>query len=140
MELSIDHRISLALASAQLRQQEFHAPKVYPPLPPSVHPDYPSAELGMKLSVGFEMLYADRARYGQTAEGEEEEALQNRPPLQDDPGWRAFKQSLESRGYFKVSNSVFESRRIALHFLFGLARSESDDIASGNRRATKSKS
>jgi hypothetical protein len=106
MELSRDQKISLALAPAQLRQQEFQAPKVYRPLPPSVHPDYPSAELGMKLAVGFEMLHADRARYGQTPEREEDEPPQNRPPLQDDPGWRAFKQSLESRGYFRVSSSA----------------------------------
>ncbi|GAQ92583.1 hypothetical protein KFL_010610030 [Klebsormidium nitens] len=100
---------------AQLRQQEFQAPKPYPPLPPPHHPDFLSAELGMKLAVGFEMLYADRARYGQTAAEDGEEAPQSRAPPQDDPGWRAFKQSLESRGYFRdfLEGSAEHSRLLA---------------------------
>ncbi len=48
---------------AQLAQQQFEAPRGYPmPLPSSS--TYRSADLGMRLTCGFEMMYANRTRFG----------------------------------------------------------------------------
>ncbi|KAK9820566.1 hypothetical protein WJX72_011716 [[Myrmecia] bisecta] len=48
---------------AQLAQQQFEAPRGFP-LPLPSHPAFRAAELGMKLTCGFEMMYCNRARFG----------------------------------------------------------------------------
>ncbi|KAJ7514822.1 hypothetical protein O6H91_23G061000 [Diphasiastrum complanatum] len=45
----------------QLVQQVFQAPRCYP-MPP-FSPRYKEAELGMKLTCGFEMMYRERSKY-----------------------------------------------------------------------------
>lgn len=69
---------------AQLMQQNFQAPKCYP-MPnrtnASVHSE---AELGMKIACGFEMIYQLRRQEGSGGKT-----------------WSAFKESLESSGYFE---------------------------------------
>ncbi|KAL0549738.1 hypothetical protein IC582_014226 [Cucumis melo] len=71
---------------AQLMQQNFQAPKCYP-MPSrtnaSVHKE---AELGMKIACGLEMIYQLRRKEG--SEGKNKT-------------WEAFKESLESSGYFQ---------------------------------------
>jgi len=47
---------------AQLHQQMFAAPRKYP-MPAAADPKYKQAELGMKLTCGFEMMYWDRQRF-----------------------------------------------------------------------------
>ena len=42
---------------AQLAQQQFEPPRGYP-LPPQNNPAFKAADLGMKLTCGFEMLMA----------------------------------------------------------------------------------
>ena len=42
---------------AQLEQQEFEAPSSFS-MPPAKSPQHAAAQRGMKLSCGFEMLYA----------------------------------------------------------------------------------
>ena len=42
---------------AQLEQQEFEAPTGFS-MPPSKSPQHSAAQRGMKLTCGFEMLYA----------------------------------------------------------------------------------
>jgi hypothetical protein len=94
---------------AQLVQQVFQAPRRYP-MPPLSSPQFKAAELGMKLTCGFEMMYWERARY------EPQEGMQNQNAPDDaslttpvkldgvpdsDPGWQVFQSSLQNRGYFK---------------------------------------
>jgi hypothetical protein len=94
---------------AQLVQQVFQAPRRYP-MPPLSSPQFKAAELGMKLTCGFEMMYWERAGY------EPQEGMQNQNTPDDtslttpvkldgvpdsDPGWQVFRSSLQNRGYFK---------------------------------------
>ncbi|KEH32484.1 SGT1-plant-like protein [Medicago truncatula] len=72
---------------AQLVQQTFRAPKVYPELPSRDHrEEYAEAELGLKIACGMEMMYQQRKRDGVEGKGST---------------WEAFKQSLEKSGYFQ---------------------------------------
>ncbi|KAG9138494.1 hypothetical protein Leryth_012776 [Lithospermum erythrorhizon] len=83
-------RVSVRMSRAmyaQLVQQTFQAPKGYPPLPPRSDVEaYKEAELGMKISCGFEMMYQLRKREGEEGTGST---------------WEAFRQSMERNGYFK---------------------------------------
>lgn len=47
---------------AQLQQQVFAPPRGYP-MPPVADPCYKEAELGMKLTCGFEMMYWEREKF-----------------------------------------------------------------------------
>ena len=72
---------------AQLALQEYAPPRGYP-LPLPSDPGYPAAELGMKLTAGFEMLLANRARFAQPAEaaaGGHRSAEQEQPILSGVP-------------------------------------------------------
>ncbi|OVA01853.1 SGT1 [Macleaya cordata] len=71
---------------AQLVQQTFQAPKCYPMPPRTDSSVYTEAELGMKITCGFEMMYQQRRHEGLEVKGS---------------SWEAFKESLESSGYFK---------------------------------------
>ncbi|XP_077234122.1 suppressor-like protein [Tasmannia lanceolata] len=71
---------------AQLMQQTFQAPRCYPMPPRADHVVYMEAELGMKIACGFEMMYQERRQRGVEGKGR---------------AWDAFKESLESNGYFK---------------------------------------
>ncbi|PSS36662.1 Protein ecdysoneless like [Actinidia chinensis var. chinensis] len=71
---------------AQLVQQNFQAPKCYPMPPRSETRVYAEAELGMKIACGFEMVYQSRRREGLEGKGST---------------WEAFRESLESSGYFE---------------------------------------
>jgi hypothetical protein len=79
-------------------------------MPPLSSPQFKAAELGMKLTCGFEMMYWERAGY------EPQEGMQNQNTPDDaslttpvkldgvpdsDPGWQVFRSSLQNRGYFK---------------------------------------
>ncbi|KAJ1375823.1 Ecd family [Sesbania bispinosa] len=72
---------------AQLSQQTFRAPKVYPELPGRGEGErYVEAELGMKIACGLEMMYQQRKRDGVEGKG---------------ATWEVFKESLEKNGYFQ---------------------------------------
>ncbi|CAA2967815.1 ecdysoneless homolog [Olea europaea subsp. europaea] len=72
---------------AQLVQQKFQAPRVYPmPASRSDVGQYMKAELGMKIACGFEMMYQSRKRNGEEGKGST---------------WEAFRESLERSGYFQ---------------------------------------
>ncbi|XP_042038892.1 protein ecdysoneless homolog [Salvia splendens] len=71
---------------AQLVQQKFQAPACYPMPERSNVAKYLEAELGMKIACGFEMMYQMRKKQGIEGKGST---------------WEAFRESLESSGYFK---------------------------------------
>ncbi|CAI9272088.1 unnamed protein product [Lactuca saligna] len=70
---------------AQLMQQTFQAPKCYP-MPARSESGYTSAELGMKIACGFEMIYQIK----------KQEKLQGKGST-----WEVYKESLERNGYFE---------------------------------------
>ncbi|KAF6160612.1 hypothetical protein GIB67_019552 [Kingdonia uniflora] len=71
---------------AQLVQQTFQAPSCYPMPQLKDSVAYLEAELGMKITCGFEMMYQHRRGEGSDVKGST---------------WNAFRESLESSGYFK---------------------------------------
>jgi hypothetical protein len=75
---------------AQLHQQMFAAPRNYP-MPAIADSKFKEAELGMKLTCGFEMMYWERQRLENDEGGVSEQ----------DPGWEAYRKSLEKSGYFR---------------------------------------
>lgn len=102
---------------AQVALQEYAPPRGYP-LPLPSDPGFKAAELGLKLTAGFEMMWANRARFGQRQEeqgGEErgqgaaaDAAAQQQQPggaaaLEGDPAWAAFRARLDACGYFRSS-------------------------------------
>ncbi|KAI3908582.1 hypothetical protein MKX01_025576 [Papaver californicum] len=83
-------RVSIRMSRAmyaQLVQQTFQAPKCYPMPSRNDTSVYVEAELGMKLACGFEMMYQQRRHENLDGKGTST--------------WEAFKESLESSGYFK---------------------------------------
>lgn len=78
-------RISRAMY-AQLVQQKFQAPACFPMPERSNVGKYVEAELGMKFTCGFEMMYQLRKKQGDEGKGST---------------WEAFKESLERSGYFE---------------------------------------
>ncbi|XP_026434676.1 protein ecdysoneless homolog [Papaver somniferum] len=83
-------RVSIRMSRAmyaQLVQQTFQAPKCYPMPSRNDTSVYVEAELGMKIACGFEMMYQQRHHENLDAKGTST--------------WEAFKESLESIGYFK---------------------------------------
>ncbi|KAL2620532.1 hypothetical protein R1flu_000737 [Riccia fluitans] len=104
---------------AQLVQQVFQAPSSYPMPSDLTGFGFKEAELGMKIAVGFEMMYWERSAYGsETDPAEHDNNGEGEPgvlppsprPWKDrksesipsnDVGWQAFKASLEKKGYFK---------------------------------------
>ena len=75
------------------------------PWPPSPLLQYKAAEVGLKLTAGFEMMFANRARFGQAEEEGDGEQQQTGPngaagSLAGDAGWAAFQARLERTGYF----------------------------------------
>lgn len=107
--VDISARMSRAMY-AQLMQQAFQAPRCYP-MPPLSSPNYKDAELGMKISCGFEMMYKQRSHYQSETEDAEAgtsgsgaagvESLALKAARSRDIGWEAFRRSLENRGYFR---------------------------------------
>lgn len=107
--VDISARMSRAMY-AQLMQQAFQAPRCYP-MPPLSSPNYKDAELGMKISCGFEMMYKQRSHYQSETEDAEAgtsgsgaagvESLALKAARSIDIGWEAFRRSLENRGYFR---------------------------------------
>ncbi|EIE25091.1 SGT1-domain-containing protein, partial [Coccomyxa subellipsoidea C-169] len=77
---------------AQLEQQQFEPPKGYA-LPAPESATFRAAQLGMKLTCGFEMLYSRREHHADPDNGKQKVA--------DNPSWRVYKSSLERNGYFK---------------------------------------
>ncbi|CAA0831801.1 Protein SGT1 homolog [Striga hermonthica] len=71
---------------AQLMQQKFLAPSCFPMPDRSNVGKYMEAELGMKITCGFEMMYQLRKKKGDEGKGST---------------WEAFMGSLESNGYFE---------------------------------------
>ncbi|KAI3938165.1 hypothetical protein MKW98_018721 [Papaver atlanticum] len=83
-------RISIRMSRAmyaQLVQQTFQAPKCYPMPSRNDTSVYVEAELGMKIACGFEMMYQQKRH--ENLDGKRTST------------WEAFKESLESSGYFK---------------------------------------
>lgn len=87
-------------------------------IPQPHSPQFKAAEVGLKLTAGFEMVCANRARFGRAEEdGEERQgagvaaaagatpgsAVATEAALAGNPGWAAFKAALERRGYFQGS-------------------------------------
>ncbi|BBN14474.1 hypothetical protein MPTK1_6g12030 [Marchantia polymorpha subsp. ruderalis] len=100
---------------AQLVQQVFQAPRCYP-MPPSNSTGsiVKEAELGMKIAVGFEIMYWERSAYETGANVGEIDGKQGSGTfasrvstntkavvLTNDAGWQAFKANLEKNGYFR---------------------------------------
>ncbi|KAG0632333.1 hypothetical protein M758_1G320500 [Ceratodon purpureus] len=88
---------------AQLHQQMFAAPRKYP-MPAIADSKYKPAELGMKLTCGFEMMYWERQRFEtddllMSDEGGNLRGLEQIPV--GDPGWEVYRKSLEKNGYFQ---------------------------------------
>lgn len=83
---------------AQLAQQQFQPPKGYP-MPPSNSPALRAAELGMKLTCGFEMVMAK----GSSGSVPTPQGTQGGPAVQDHPRWPGYLASLTRNGYFKDS-------------------------------------
>ncbi|KAJ4966907.1 hypothetical protein NE237_018756 [Protea cynaroides] len=83
--VQVSVRMSRAMY-AQLVQQTFLSPKCYPMPPRSDTSAYMEAELGMKITCGFEMMYQHRRREGSEVTGST---------------WDAFRESLERSGYFR---------------------------------------
>lgn len=72
---------------AQLMQQKFQAPKCYPmPVRGDDASAYLEAELGMKITCGFEMMYQLRRKEGEEGKGST---------------WNKYKDSLVRSGYFE---------------------------------------
>ncbi|KAL3630454.1 hypothetical protein CASFOL_023438 [Castilleja foliolosa] len=71
---------------AQLVQQKFQAPGCFPMPERGNVGKYMEAELGMKIACGFEMMYQLRKKQGDEGKGST---------------WDAFRESLESSGYFE---------------------------------------
>ncbi|CAK9168162.1 unnamed protein product, partial [Ilex paraguariensis] len=83
--VTVSVRMSRAMY-AQLVQQTFQAPKCYPmPVRTDVRA-YVEAELGMKITCGFEMMYQMRKKEGLEGKGST---------------WEKFMESLERSGYFQ---------------------------------------
>lgn len=81
---------------AQLTQQVFQAPRCYP-MPQLSDPHYGRAEIGMKLTCGFEMMYWERCEY--KTQGNAFTGVDRRGSK--DVGWQTFLASLQQTGYFK---------------------------------------
>lgn len=71
---------------AQLVQQTFKAPKSYPMPSMSDRAAYVEAGLGLKIAVGFEMMYQLRCKEEMDGKGST---------------WEVFRESLETSGYFQ---------------------------------------
>jgi hypothetical protein len=110
---------------AQVALQQYRPPKGWPPLPPPSDPAAAAAELGLKLTAGFEMLLAaNPSSYEGAAGGDQGDAAAGEgegegegggggggggsaavSELSDaalllDPGWRAYASRLQALGYF----------------------------------------
>eukprot|EP01133_Synstelium_polycarpum_P007317 gene7317-8517_t len=72
---------------AQVKQQQFHQPRSFPPLPKPTSPGYASASLGVKLHCGIEILYA------KTCQKRKREIYQGTE-------WKAYLNRLTKEGYF----------------------------------------
>eukprot|EP00898_Chlorokybus_atmophyticus_P001396 jgi/Chlat1/2257/Chrsp17S02567 len=89
---------------AILSQQPFEAPKGFT-MPPPSHPDFAATELGMKLAVGFEILYqrgssaeADAVRLASPAGAS---STSSTAVPKNDAAWERFLESLTEKGYFR---------------------------------------
>ena len=88
---------------AQLHQQMFAPPRKYP-MPAIADPTYKEAELGMKITCGFEMMYWERQRFETDDARMSDEGGNPTGPEQApvcDPGWEVYRKSLEKSGYFR---------------------------------------
>ncbi|MEW5316553.1 MAG: hypothetical protein WDW38_007920 [Sanguina aurantia] len=93
---------------AQLAQQRFSAPKGLS-LPPIGHPLHKAADLGLKVTAGFEILAYLGSRASQTwepaAEGLTSTPVPGPAPLplpdKSDPAWLSFLSALDTLGYFQ---------------------------------------
>ncbi|KAI5064209.1 hypothetical protein GOP47_0020879 [Adiantum capillus-veneris] len=98
---------------AQLKQQVFQAPRCYP-MPNLSDSHYAEAEIGMKLTCGFEMMYWDRSDHG--AQGKL--SVTNTRGSKD-VGWQAFLGSLKQIGYFRdLLEGSKEYRELMEHAVF----------------------
>ncbi|KAL0030851.1 hypothetical protein WJX77_009624 [Trebouxia sp. C0004] len=87
---------------AQLAQQQFQPPRGYP-LPAPNNPAFKAANLGMKLTCGFEMVMAKHTSESSsgascTFQGS---AQLDASALKGNPQWAAYKASLAKNGYFR---------------------------------------
>lgn len=97
---------------AQMAQQRFAAPRGLT-MPPVDSPLAKAADLGLKLTVGAEIICARHAasvlerRQGQ--QERRQEGSLSEAQFAADPMWRRFKASLEANGYFQ--GNIAGSRR-----------------------------
>ncbi|KAK9909024.1 hypothetical protein WJX75_006178 [Coccomyxa subellipsoidea] len=111
---------------AQLEHQQFEPPKGYT-LPSPESQTFRAAQLGMKLTCGFEMLYSGREHHAGAGAQEEENGAHaqsaagtasstsrineanggsavkalSKDQVAGNPSWQVYKSSLERNGYFK---------------------------------------
>lgn len=86
---------------AQLMLQVFQAPRSYP-MPSFSDPHHKEAELGMKLTCGFEMMYCNRSAYkAPSSDGQSDVPVQLGKLSSKDMGWQEFVASLQYTGYFR---------------------------------------
>lgn len=81
---------------AQLSQQTCQPPKAYPPLPPLRSPEHRAAQLGMMLTLGFEMLANSTPQPSSPATAQQGVNGSSG----HDSAWPAFLASLQRNGYF----------------------------------------
>jgi len=78
---------------AQLSQQPFQPPKVFPKLPPRTSPDYRALSEGARLAIGFEMLYQQSKKCSKKTVHEYN--------FDADPAWKRYLDSLKLVDYFR---------------------------------------
>ena len=83
---------------AQLVSQKFHAPKSFTMPPRSNKRTYAAADLGMRITCAFEMLYADKRM---NRESPSQNVTVEEYDFANDKKWGAFKRKLMQREFFK---------------------------------------
>jgi hypothetical protein len=83
---------------AQLVSQKFHAPKSFVMPPRSNKRTYVAADLGMRITCAFEMLYADK-RINREISGQH--VTVEEYDFANDKRWNIFLKKLQQRGFFR---------------------------------------
>ncbi|CAG8598551.1 10756_t:CDS:10 [Paraglomus brasilianum] len=84
---------------AQLSSQKFHPPKPFK-LPPPSSSNFKSADLGMKVACGFEILCTDKY-YTKANSVARTTATVETYPFESDPSWQKFHARLVDLGYYR---------------------------------------
>ncbi|CAG8591663.1 8006_t:CDS:10 [Funneliformis caledonium] len=83
---------------AQMLSQRFYPPKPFK-LPAGTSEKYKSAELGMKVACGFEILCTDK--YYTKLATRSSDMIAETYPFNEDPDWKLFRDKLVKRNYYR---------------------------------------